>query len=468
MAGMLKLLPVILALALQQVAGPTPQQIREQLEQAIRQLEAVAAQLPKTEPITTAAQLQAALDNGGDVEVTGGSFTGTFTFRRTGTTLRAHLATFNGGAGPAFHILPDVDRIGLYDAILASSSTDAALQCGDNGSTQTRADQVPQGIVLHNIQVPSFRGKHALSIHCSGTLTASTVADAHTLDGADSQAVWVHNTCGPFSVIGGTFTAGSENILIGGDTLKVTDCPERVPADLTFDGVTLIKPEAWRTDGVRRAYKNLFEAKAGKRVRLLRSRLSGSWVGASGTGATQDGSAIVLTPKNSQYLHDVLIDGNTIDRASSGLQLLGFDYNTVTPQQLGAVVVRNNTFTLSRAQNGGRGILALSTGGMGDSLWEGNRATFDGPAILVCDTPAGKPQGPFVMRGTASTTGQYAVMANGVNYGGPTPPNYAGRECATTFEGNTFANAPSRFKTNYPTNTWVTLAELEQLLAAPR
>lgn len=458
-----RLLPVLLVLALQQ--GPSAQQIRETLEGISRSLDALIQQIPSTPPILTAADLQKALDAGGTVELPGGAFTGTFTFRRSGTRLLAHGATLTGTTGPAVYIPPDVDDIEVRDIIATSGSSDSVIQCGDNGQTQTKQAQVPTGIILANVKVPTFRGRHAISIHCSGVLSMPVVADAWAADGADSQAVWIHNTCGPFAVIGGSLSAGSEIIMIHGDTLKITDCPEGVAADLTFDGQGLFRPDEWRTDGVRRSTKNLFEVKGGKRIRVRNLTGSGSWVGASGTGATQDGSAIVITPKNGLYIEDVGFEMITIERASSGVQLLGYDYNSVTPKQTSGIVFRNSSFTLSKAQNGGRGILALSTGGMGDSTWEDIRATFDGNAILQCDTPAGKPMGPFTMRGSKLTTGLYAVMANGVNYGGPTPAAYAGRECATVFGDNVFADAPKQFKGFYPLNTWVTRAELDALIA---
>lgn len=454
MAGMRTILVLLVGLTLQAPA-PTPQQLREQLERIQQELQQVVEQLPKASPITSAADLQTALDAGGTIDLPVSSYAGQFVIAKSGTRLLGNGATLTGSSGAALTIRPGVDDVLVDHLTLTSSTSNAVLQCGDNvATTQGTAALVPLRIVLRNLTIPTHRGKRGIEFNCSGTIEHAQIADVWSSAGVDSQAVWVANTCGPVTVTGGSFVAGSENIMIGGDTLKVTDCPEGVAADLVFDGLTLLKPDAWRTDTDNQNEKNLFEAKAGKRITLRNATLSGSW------GPKQDGSAIVVTPKNGQFIEQVLIDTVTVDRAAGGLQLLGKDYNSVTPKATSGVTVRNSRFTLSKAY-GGRGILAISTGGMLDSLWENNVVTFDGNAILICDTPAGQPMGPFVMRGSLSTTGPYGVMANGVNYGGPTPPDYAGRECRTTFEGDTFADAPSRFKTNYPANTYVTRAELD-------
>jgi hypothetical protein len=160
----------------------------------------------------------------------------------------------------------------------------------------------------------------------------------------------------------------------------------------------------------------------------------------------------VITPKNGQLIEDVLLDHITVDRASAGIQLLGKDYNSITPTATRGVVVRDSSFTVSRAL-GGRGILALYVGGMLDSTWERVTATFDGSSIVQCDTQV--PCGPFTMTHCTMPTGSLAVHAPGVNYGGPTPLAYAGREFVTVFENNTFSGAPSAFRQFYPLNTWV-------------
>jgi hypothetical protein len=277
-------------------------------------------------------------------------------------------------------------------------------------------------------------------------LLDSRALDVYSPAALDSQAIAVLNTCGPVSVVRGEYVGASENILVGGDTLKIADCPEGIVADLTFDGLTLSKPDAWRSDGVKRSNKNLFELKAGKRVTLKNSTLSGSWKDG------QDGWAILITPRNGAYIEEVVIDGITVERVGGGVQFLGVNRGTGTPKPTSGVVIRNSKFTISRAENGGRGILALYVGGMLDSTWDNVTATFDGSAIVQADSRV--PQGPFVMRNSRMNTGKLAVQAPGANFGAPAAGKYADRALTTVFEGNTFSGAPKAFRKLYPKNTF--------------
>jgi hypothetical protein len=450
---MLKTLPLLIALALQTQASPTPQQIRDQLEAVQRQLQVLIDTLPKVVPITTAAELQAALDAGGTVELPRGmTFVGQFTISRSGTVLIGNGSGISASGAPALTIRPGVNDVHASGLVLVSSYDGAVLLCGYNGAPQTALAQQPKRITLDNITIPTHRGKRGIEFNCGGSILNSSIADVWATTLADSQAIAILNTCGPVIIQGGTYVAASENIISGGDTLKITDCPERVVADILIDNVTLSKPELWRTDGVRRAVKNLLELKAGKRVLIRDSRLSGSW--GPVFGGAQDGSAIVITPKNGQYIADVTIENVTVDRAANGLQLMGKDYNSVTPVATTNVIVRNSRFTgLTKTWATGRGILALVVDGMQAVTFENNVVTLDGNAMILCDTRV--PVGPLAFRGSQMQTGPYGVMAPGVNFGGPTPPAYAGRECVTTFEGNTLGGAASQFKTNYPNNTYV-------------
>jgi hypothetical protein len=55
-------------------------------------------------------------------------------------------------------------------------------------------------------------------------------------------------------------------------------------------------------------------------------------------------------------------------------------------------------------------------------------------------------------------TGQYGLKADGINYGDALAAGsvYIGQELLIgSIAGNTFSGAPSRFKTNFPLNTWV-------------
>jgi hypothetical protein len=401
-------------------------------------------EVPQFLVVTPDQNLQQALDNAtGPVHlVEGASYPGVTL--PTGAVLVGNGAEIVGVNVPALYVAPGSHSIAVSD-VVCTSNVAAVVQLGDNlATTQSTLEAVPHHIKLERVTVPTHRGKRAFEVNASDVeLLGCQALDIYDPAQRDSQAILILNTPGRVTVIGGEFVAGSENILIGGDTIKI---PGVIQSDLLFDSVKLHKPESWRTDGINRAVKNLFEVKAGRRVTLKNSTLSGSWK------AGQDGWAIVITPKNSQLIEDVLIDNVVVDRASGGVLFLGKDYNSVTPAATRGVVVRDSAFVLSKSY-GGRGILALYVAGMLDSTWERVTATFDGTAIVVCDTQV--PAGPFTMTDSTMPTGSIAVAAPGVNYGGPTPLAYAGREFTTVFERNTFLLAPSAFKKFYPNNTFV-------------
>ncbi len=446
-----------LLLVAQATAPPTLQQVREQLEAISRALLQVIESIPKTKTVTTSAELTAALLEGGEIWLQADTtFSGAFAVSKSGTKIVGNRATLVGVAAPALRIRPGVVDVDIAQLSATSNYPGAVIECGQNGPGQTTVAQQPARITFREITIPTHRGKRGFELNCSATILGSTVLDLWSTALADSQAINVSNTCGPVTVIGGTFVAGSENIMVGGDTLKITDCPERVAADLLFDEITLTKPEEWRTDGVNRGVKNLYELKAGKRVKLRNAKLSGSWK------AAQDGYAIVITPRNAQYIEDVVLEHLTVERVGAGVNLMGINLPANdTPRPTSKVVLRDSSFSINSATYGGRGILALVTNGTQDWTIERVSATFNGNAIIQAESST--PQGPLTMRESQMRTGRYAIFNNGILYGGPPPAGSENKVFAMVLEGNTFADAPSQFRGFYPSNTWVTSSTLRSL-----
>lgn len=430
--------------------------LKQSLQEEINRLQTIVNGIqddtPTSGPVVGNAKgqaLQAALDQRGVIDLEAGvTYTAASFVLSPGTTIRGHGAKLQGLGGPALYIPPSVDNVSISDVVLTSTGDQQVVRCGDNSSTtQSATSSVPLGIAFTNISIPTFRGKRGFELNCSATLTNVKVLDVWHPNALDSQAVAILNTCGPVNITGGTFVAASENIMIGGDKIKVP-C---VQSDITIDGATLSKPESWRTDGVNRGVKNLFEVKAGRRVTLKNSKLSGSWK------AGQTGYAVLITPKNANYIQGVTLDNVTIDRVGAGFQFMGKDYNSVTPKVTSGIVVRNTHITVNSATYGGPGHLALFVDGMLDVLWDNITATFDGSSIAFADS--GTPMGPFTIRNSKLPTGRYGIQAPGANYGNV---GYVGREFKTVFEGNTFLVSPTltgsgltAFKRNYPNNTFV-------------
>lgn len=441
-----------IVLGLGVVHAQEAQDLKRRMVETLEQLAALVKQLPDPPPPVTVVRagesLQAALDKGGTIELQPGAiFAGTrFTVSKSGTILKGQGATLTTTAGPALAITPDVDDVEIEDVTLASAWSGAVLQCGDNGPTQTAIAQQPERITLRRIHIPTHRGKRGIELNCSATVVDSHVLDVYSAAGDENQALWVGNSCGPVTVLGGDFVGASENIMVGGDVMKMP-C---LPSVLVFDGVTLTKPDAWRG---KVPVKNLFELKAGRSVILRNAWLSNNWV------SGQEGTAITITPRNGAYIQDVLIDTVTVDRVSLGLQVLGKDNKTVTPEATSGVVVRNSSFAISKASQGGRGVLALLVTGVLDVSFENVDATFDGPALFVADSLV--PQGPVTMRDSRTGLGTYAIQAPGANFGNVPTGSYVGRELAVILERNVFTPGPAMSSTglaavkkNFPANTF--------------
>ena len=364
---MIKVVGLIVALLLsapvQRQHASDPGQLREQLETVQRQLQAVIDKMPAGVSVPQGGDLQAALDGGGTINLPkAGTFAGArFVISKSGTVVNCQGSIVTGATGPAFWIKPGVDDVTLTDCGGLSGWDGAAFQLGDNdATTQGTAALVPKRIRLVHPFVSTHRGKRGIEVNANATIVNPQILDVYSgeVNPQDSQAIAVLNTCGPVSVLGGTLVAGSENFLTGGDRLQVKDCPEGVVADVLLDDVTLTKPEIWREQQTRVAPKTVLELKACKRCTVRNSRINGSYraVSTAIAGATQDGSCIVITPKNGQYIETVLFENNTIERCAQGLQLMGSDYNSVTPKPTSGVVFRGNRWTIDGATYNGRGI----------------------------------------------------------------------------------------------------------------
>ena len=369
---------------------------------------------------------------------------------RTGQKVLGEGAIVSGGAYPAIYVPPGNTDIYVEKLTLASTYQ-SVVQLGDNSAlTQTSVAQVPARITLDSINIPTHRGKRGVEINATDvTIGNCKIIDVYSTALADSQAIGVLNTPGHIFIKNCELSAGSEVIMIGGDTMKLANT---AIANVFIEDCLLYRPLSWQTDGINRAVKNLFEIKAGTNIIMRNCALQGCWK------ASQDGWAFVITPKNNQYIQDVLIEDCTVRSVSGLVQLLGKDYNSVTPQATRGIVLRRCDFEISKTLYGGHGIVTTMTGGMQDVTFDSCVGTFDGTQIVLSDTNAtyGK-QGPVTIINCNMPTGAYSIKADGTNYGDPLPTGspYIGQELLSNITGNTFSNAPSRFKTNFPNNTYL-------------
>jgi hypothetical protein len=250
-------------------------------------------------------------------------------------------------------------------------------------------------------------------------------------------------------VDGGEYSAGSEVLMVGGDTIKIAGA---VQTDITVRRTRLFRPLSWKTDGVNRRVKNLLELKAGVTVRIADSLLEGSWKDA------QDGYAFVITPRNSLWIADVSIERVAVRDVSAAFQFLGKDTATTTPSATRSVRVSDSSFDVSLAKHGGRGILALATNATQDVTFDRIVFRGDGNALFHVDSTI--MQGPFTLTNSLATVGIYGIVANGAMYGNPSPTFLP-----AIIERNTLTGERSYFRTNFPANLYVDRATWDALAA---
>jgi hypothetical protein len=390
--------------------------------------------------------LQAALDQGGAIGLAAGAtYSGNFRVTQSDTTLAGRGAQLVGQGGAALRIPPGVSRVRVTDLVARTTNYSSVVAVGDN--TLTDASQVPTDIRLTGVVVPSHRGRRGFELHAADVrLIHCTARDIWDPALGDSQGVWINNGPGPYLVSGGYYEAASENLMVGGSTCGIAGL---IPADITIEDLTLAKPLAWQSDGIKRAVKNLLELKTGTRVRVQRVRLSGCWADA------QPGYAIVITPRNAGAVTEVVFDAVHLTEAGAAFNISGHDDagKPPTPELTRDVVVQRSTFQVSAATYGGRGSLAQLLHGVASLTFEDVTFTGDGTAFIL--------GGDAEPLGSIGMTASYAVVQK---YGFKLATN--GTVAETVFSGNTFSEPyPAAFPGSYPENTYVDRATFDALIA---
>jgi hypothetical protein len=186
----------------------------------------------------------------------------------------------------------------------------------------TAHDETVRGIILNHVRYIAVVDSYFSDFHCVAKTGACV----------DSQAIgggMGDDPMGPFKIVNNFLEAASESILFGGGAGTAT------PTDIEIRGNHLFKPLTWMkgqpgyvggVDGGPFIVKNLFELKNAQRVLFEGNILENTWAGFS-----QEGFAILLTPKNqvsrmgnvcpSCLVTDVTIRECRISHVGGGLQI---------------------------------------------------------------------------------------------------------------------------------------------------
>lgn len=342
---------IVLASSVVLAQTRTPEQIGADLDAAAALLGKVAAEVrglvqppPAVTTVTTAAELKAALAKGGAIKLAdGGVFVGNFVVSVDGTSL---LGT--GTLQPADGLTPTVrvtasDVTVIGPTVLGPNPDRETFAVGTTAATSV--EQNPSNVRVDSVRLVANAGGglRGFSLHGRNITVTHARVEGYWFKGRDNQAIWISNGPGPYTLTDNYLEAAGENILVGGDTVRIPGC---VPSDILIRGNTLTKPLAWKTNGA--TVKNLLELKTGRRVLIENNLLENVWP------SGQDGSAIQITVRN-QYgdspwaeINDVTLRGNTVRGMSAGwgINVLGHDNLNPPPKsvQMQTLTIEGNYF----------------------------------------------------------------------------------------------------------------------------
>lgn len=298
-------------------------------------------------PISTAAELKAALAMPGVYSVQPGTYTGNFVVSAPNVTLgcldgvilnpsdvskpnlqvNAGSFAWNGG----------VFNGGINDAIIVGSQAATAVE------------QQPSNVVITGAKVlaPAAGAHRGFALHGVNITVFGCEVLGYYRVGQEAQAIWVHNGPGPYSIIDCHLEAAGENILFGGDTVNIPGC---VPSDITIKHCRLTKSEAMHTNAALWKVKNSLELKNARRVVIEDNLIDGCWKGGQG------GAPIVFTVRNTGATlgHDnpwvcvdqVLFQHNIVRncKAYAAINILGHDDGGRASEQTRNISILNNLF----------------------------------------------------------------------------------------------------------------------------
>lgn len=422
-----------LLLLAQAPQAPTPAELIDRLQAVLEQLRAaVTTPAPPAGGVTVtdAAGLTAALRTGGAITVAPGTYAGNFTIAKP-TTIAGAGATLVAADGftPTLKVAAD-DVIVRGLAVQLGNPDRDAIVVGTLEATSAAAQ--PHRVRFEDVKVlPSAKGggHRGFALHGSDITLARVSVLGFYEKGRDSQAVWISNGPGPYTVIDSILEASGENLLVGGATPGIVGMN---PADITIRGNTLRKPESFRTLGT---VKNSFELKTGIRVLFEGNTIEGNWIDG------QAGSPIVITVRGQGdcswcTVDDVTIRGNTVRRAPDGFAVNVLGHDDAGPSgQLRKLTIERNLFAESA-----NGIQILN--GVADALVVTNNTMprISGKFLQFASSP--KILTPITFSRNVLRTGDYGIMGDGST--GPGLSSLLANARVVEFAGNVIEMSDQR------------------------
>lgn len=328
----------------------------------------------------------------------------------------------------------DIEHLSVFAA-----SFHTGLRLGANDDKQTTREQAPRRIRLARVSSTGQRGKRAIEVNAAEVVISDCeIRDCYDPDKRDSQAIWIGNAPGPVTIENCYLEAASENILVGGDWMKIPNCR---PTGITIRDCTLTKRNEWRGNSAI-PVKNLLELKDGHDVLIERCALAHCWK------SGQDGYAFMLTPASGGSLRNVVIRECTAEDVGGIVNITGTDAAAVNTERTQVTIV-GGRFVATCATNGGRGCFALITRGPESVIIDGIEASVDGTMFVGIEDNA--PVDLLRIVGSTWNYPKYGIRIGGQNHG----DNSLGIVRTIQIEGNIITGAHSSFRERYPQNEYV-------------
>jgi hypothetical protein len=296
--------------------------------------------------VTTAAELTAALQVGGQIRLAPGVYAGNFVATKPAVVTEEQLATVElvpaNPLPPTLTVLTDgfVMR-GWMTTIRNGDPSRECVVVGDRTAVDPMSQ--PNDVLFEGVTLKAGAngGRRGFVLHARKVTLLSVRVEGFWFSGQDSQGVWCHNGPGPYEILNSHIEGSGENIMFGGDKLSVPVNPTGI-----VRSCELFKPQAWRqaqANGLKPTVKNSFELKEGIDVVFENNVIDGCWP------AGQNGTPIVLTPRNQDgssthvQVDRVIISNNRIINCPDGygVNILGRDDINVSQPMLDLTIEGN-------------------------------------------------------------------------------------------------------------------------------
>ncbi len=319
--------------------------------------------------------------------------------------LRLPITTENGVTFPGTYVFPSDTSLvfGAGSGIKGTTAQAVIIKPGTrnvkaNGVYETGHPQkiligaegadMPSDITFAFYTIPKQVGKRAFDVH--GDRVSLTDGEVEYIAGPDQDSQAIYVAAGVDGLIArNVLRAGSEVVLFGGTAARSSTF--LTPHNWTVEDNDITRPREVQTDGVADRVKNLVEAKNLDGGIFRRNRIHNNW---RDTQGGQSGWAILLTPADdgmasteprySGIVKNILFEDNDIFDVSSGFQILGRNYASITGEPLSGIVIRNNRVRISRAlfADGGLGQFLVASAEVGSVDIEDNCILSDGSSFF--------------------------------------------------------------------------------------